>query len=150
MGKFCRELLPDPEFPNGTKLSAVCDDFAGSTGTCLALSGLGPFRVGYPGLRSFLASPWAGLCRAFGPKPTALNLLPFLPDPEFPHGWDDFAGFPELVSPLQGSVRWVGNPGLRLFFAPRLADPPSAALPFRRLAMLAYAGPSALSRWRFT
>jgi hypothetical protein len=27
-----------------------------------------PFRVGHPGLRSFLAAPWAGLARAFGPQ----------------------------------------------------------------------------------
>lgn len=53
---------------NGTKLSAVWEDFALSPENCFAPTGLDPFWVGYPGLRSCLASPWAGLGRAFGPQ----------------------------------------------------------------------------------
>jgi len=40
-----------------------------------------PARASYPGLRSFLASPWAITFRAFGPEQVALNLVPSLPDP---------------------------------------------------------------------
>jgi len=49
---------------NGTKLSVIWGNFAGLRKVCAALSGLGSYLVGYPGLRSYLASPWAGTCQA--------------------------------------------------------------------------------------
>ena len=48
-----------------------------------------PVRGGYPGLRSFLASPWAGIFRAFGPEQMTLNLVPF--------GSDYDSGFLALI-----------------------------------------------------